>query len=151
MKGDLIIGGGGLSLAIGHGALELPRMESVRAEGRRAFDLYVDQPFRPFALLLWGATSDTVIHSMLVGNEEQLMGAMPAHVFEADIELEEFEALLDRRPGMVSGLSNVEEIGPYFQIDLPSLSPTLPIRLDVTGPLRHGAFIGNLLTAREAA
>jgi hypothetical protein len=118
---------------------------------RRTIEVRVDRAFRPFALLVWGASPASLIRSLRASEEEQLTGAIPGHLFEPDLSFAEFARLLSPRHGMLSGLAPIGEIGHYMPLLLPTLSPLNSLGVTLDGPFGAVAFIGKMLVEERAA
>ena len=123
------------------------------AEGKHEIELCPARPFKPWALLLWGARpSVTRIDSVITGEDEQLAGKVPGHVFECEIPLSEFRALCrDEDDGLSVVIRDSRAIGQFFSFELPTISPFDPLRITLQGPLEAGVLLGRSATIDEAA
>jgi hypothetical protein len=129
--------------------------EDGRSE-RRLIELYQQEPFRPAALLLWGAKAETKVRDILTGLESQFMTVVPGCLFESELSFAEFQALLkprreiDATPAIAD--ADVRQLGLIFRIDMPSLPVGMPLSLDIEGGYDHGVFLGHMLqVAAEGA
>jgi len=117
---------------------------------RRKFELAVQEPFRPFALLVWGARVETKVQNILVDGVSQLLGSLPGFMFEADIPYDEFERLLTESSQGYRPLTpqNFERVGHIFELALPTLAVGDPLVLDLEGPVEHAVFLGHILRTK---
>jgi hypothetical protein len=115
---------------------------------RRKFELAVQEPFRPFALLVWGARVETQVRNILVDGVSQLIGSLPGFMFEADIPFDEFERLLtDTSSHGYRSLTpqSFERVGHIFELALPTIATGDPLVLELEGPIEHAVFLGHML------
>ena len=109
----------------------------------RALDVCPNRPFQPFALLLWGAMSETFVRQITIGRELQLTGPLPGYEFEADIAFEEFEALLsDRADRFMPAIDRPSNIGMFQRWDFPAVAVGSRIELTVEGPFDRAVLLG---------
>jgi hypothetical protein len=116
---------------------------------RRVVELRLQEPFRPFALVLWGAGTGKV-RDIKVGAEPQLMTTIPGCLFESELSFDEFDALLQPRPGIEADphpmLTSFRDVGLIFRLDMPPLAVGESLGLDIEGGYDHGLYIGEMLS-----
>lgn len=114
--------------------IRAPRWEST---ARRQIELKPQRPCQPFALMIWGHRPESTVYDLSVGNEAQMMKAVPAGTFSSLLEWEEFEALLDRRHDGHDAVRALWRLFTYVSLDLPYAHLGTKITLDVEGPFEH--------------
>lgn len=129
--------------------VRLPETDGYTA--RRQLTGKPQRPFVPFALLIWGARANSRIFELRVGLENQLLSALPAHLFEADIPWLEFLELLSRRRDGNHCLERLRPVGVFFQLDLPEVCLGSDIELELEGAIDHAVFIGKMPMLRPEA
>lgn len=117
------------------------RLPENSREERRVVELRAPTVLQPFALLFWRAAAGSRVHQISVNLQNHLAGAVPALLFEADIAWSYFLTLAERqRP---DGLETVDHrsLGKIFRFDLPALTSTDVLRLDLEGSYRHAVVL----------
>lgn len=112
----------------------------MNGHDRRLIILHPSVVMRPFAILFWGVGRGALVHQIQVRFEEQLTGAVPAHLFEADIGRDAFVGLVRPRPDGI-GLVDTHRLGALFRFDMSSVTPADEIVFDVSGFVAHGVVI----------
>lgn len=112
-------------------------------ECRRKVELGPATAFQPFALLFWSSTPGSRVHQIHVGAAEQLTGALPAVMFEAEVSWSYFLTLSERRPDGVTVIDH-RSIGKFFRFDMPAVSPKGALAVDIEGAYRHGVVLGRV-------
>lgn len=122
------------------------------AEGIRVLDACPNRPFRPFALLVWGAQADTFIRQLRVGGEAQFDGPLPAFEFESDVSFDYFRALcIPRSDLLMPAIESLRDVGIFHRLHMPAIETNGGIELTLEGPLEHAALIGDVPRLSEAA
>lgn len=117
---------------------------------RRSIVLQPPDVIRPFAVLFWGVGRGALVHQILLRCEEQLVGAVPAHLFESDISRESFVEEVRPRPDGI-GLVETRRLGKLFRFDMPAVTAADRLVLDVSGPIAHGVVLARIPAYRLPA
>jgi hypothetical protein len=93
-------------------------------------------PFRGDALLLWGISEETRIHSLRSGNTEAIA-----------INSSPVPAILYHCPGEVGETLDKIRLGefvPHFfqRVDMATATPAIRITLEISGPVTHAVLMG---------
>lgn len=108
------------------------------------------RPFRPFALLLWGAKPDTFVRQLRIGWEAQLTRIVPGFEFEADVSWDEFRDLCIPRPcSLLPAIEPLREVGVFHRLDLATIETDMRVELTVEGPIEHAVLIGDVPRIEE--
>lgn len=113
----------------------------VRGHDRRRVELTPPVVMKPFAVLLWGVGRGALVHQIVLRHEEQLVGAVPAHLFESDIARLTFLDHVRPRPDGL-GIVDTSVLGKLFRFDMPVVTPSDRLWLDVSGFIAHGVVLG---------
>jgi hypothetical protein len=95
-----------------------------------------DVPFRGDALLLWGISEETLIHSLRSGNTEAIVinsTAIPGMMYDC--------------PGEVGKTLDKIRMGkfvPHFyqKVSMSTANPAIRITLEISGPVTHAVLMG---------
>ena len=112
----------------------------MKGNDRRRVILRPSVVMRPFAVLFWGVGRGALVHQILLRFEEQLTGAVPAHLFESDLGRDTFVGLVRPRPDGI-GLVDTDRLGALFRFDMPTVTPADHLVLDVSGVIAHGVVL----------
>ncbi len=138
-----------MRISVEHRVLFLP---DDPAEGIRVLDACPNRPFRPFALLVWGAKADTFIRQLRVAGEAQLTGPMPAFEFESDIAFDYFRCLcIARSDLLMPAIESLRDVGIFHRLHMPAIEADGRVELTLEGPLEHAALLGDVPRLREDA
>lgn len=125
-------------------SVELP--VDTRSE-RRRLTVTLTEPFRPFALVVWGAKVETKVRDIVTGAESQVLATIPGFMFEADIPFDEYRRLL--APGgngyPLLSMASFDKVGHIFELSMQTVGVAEPLSLDLEGPLEHAVFLGHVL------
>lgn len=120
------------------------RLPAGGSDNRRTIELVPRAVFQPFALLLWNTVAGSRVHQ-LFAKEEQFVGPVPAVMFEAEVSYSYFLTLLNVRLDRVETVDH-RSIGKFFRFNLPAITGSDRIQLDIEGGYGRGALLGRTPT-----
>lgn len=121
------------------------------AMGRARLELRPQRRCRPFALLTWGCRPESTIHSIFIGDEEQLLGPVPGGAFPCMLEYADFEPLLDRRADDHHAIRALWRLFSYQNIYLPHVELGGAFSIELEGPFEHIVFLTKMPVIEEGA
>lgn len=115
---------------------------------RRDLMAWPQSLFRAEGLWLWGATEDTLLHNVKVGNQPCCSistAPLPGLFFEAGMSFADFEQLLasPRAEWTQLRLAQLPEVPQHQKIRMLTAEVGNSMTLDVSGPLTHAVAWGS--------
>lgn len=129
------------------GALSFVHASQRDETQRRDLIAWPQSLFRGEGLWLWGTDETTLVHRILVGNQNCFMvmtGSIPGLYFEAGLAFDDFAALLDNPPAdwSCARLTQAPEVPKHQRIRMLTAEVGNTVLLDVEGPITHAVMWG---------